>query len=153
MTLLWPPPVHQLVNYIAHLSSNFTSFSTEKCYWSGYQRQLQGHVDYTELFMVRKMLEGMHRLHPSKDIRAPKTFPILALSSVCSNSYEATLFTTAFELAFFALLRVSEFTVSSKSSVVLHKSDVQLSATYLQVIIKGSKTDLLGKDSIIHIFL
>lgn len=46
----------------------------------------------------KKMLEGMRRLHPSKDIRAPITLPMLsqlisALSSVCSNSYEATLFT------------------------------------------------------------
>lgn len=75
---------------------------------------------------------------------------ISTLSSVCSNSYEATLFTTAFELAFFAL-RVSEFTTSSKNTVVLQKSDVQLSATDLRVIIKRSKNDQLGKGSTIQI--
>lgn len=50
MPLLWPPPVHQLVNYIAYLSS--ISFSTAKCYLSGisYQLQLHGHVDYTKSF-------------------------------------------------------------------------------------------------------
>lgn len=78
---------------------------------------------------------------------------ISALSSVCSNSYEATLFTTAFDLAFFALLRVSEFTTSSKNTVVLHKSDVQLSVTDLRGIIKRSKTDQLAKGSTIQITL
>lgn len=97
----------------------------------------------------------VQRYQSAKDIRAPITFPMLSrlistLSSVCSNSYEATLFTTAFELAFFAL-RVSEFTTSSKNTVVLHKSDVQLSATELRVIIKRSKNDQLGKGSTIQI--
>lgn len=56
MPLLWPPPVHQLVNYIAYLSSNSISFSTAKCYLSGisYQLQLHGHVDYTKSFIFKK---------------------------------------------------------------------------------------------------
>lgn len=102
------------------------------------------------------MLEGMHRLNPSKGIRAPITLPFLgqlatAFSSVCANSYETTLFATAFELAFFALLRVREFTVSSRNSVVLLETDIHLSDSEIQVQIRGSKTDQLGKGATIQI--
>lgn len=158
LQLLWPPPVHQLVNYIAYLASNSISYSTARCYISGisYQLQLQGHTDHTKTFIVKKMLEGMHRLNPSKDIRAPITLPLLgqlvtALSSVCANSYETTLFATAFELAFFALLRVSEFTVSSRNAVVLLETDIHLIDSQIMVHIKGSKTDQLGKGATIQI--
>lgn len=109
LPLRWHPPVHQLVNYVAYLPSNSISTSTAKCYLSGisYQLQLHVHVDYTKSIIVRKMLEGMRRLHPSKGIRAPITFFMLsrlifALSSVCSNSYEAVyncLWTNIFELS------------------------------------------------------
>lgn len=75
---------------------------------------------------------------------------ISELSSVCSNSYEATLFTTAFELAFFALLRESEFTTSSKNTVVLLRCST---IGHRSGIIKRSKTDQLGKGSTIQITL
>lgn len=86
----------------------------------------------------------MHRLDPSKDIRAPITLPLLgqhvtALSSVCANSYETTLFATAFEVAFFALVRVSEFTVSSRNIVVLHVTDIHLSDSEIQAHISSLK--------------
>lgn len=94
-------------------------------------------------------------MNPSKDIKAPITLPLLgqlvtALSSVCANSYETTLFATAFELAFFALLRVSEFTVSSRNAVVLLETDIHLLDSEIKVQIKGSKTDQLGKGATIQ---
>lgn len=68
---------------------------------------------------------------------------------MCSKSYETTLFATAFELVFFALLQVSEFTVSSGNTVVLQEIDIHLSDTEIQV--QGSKTDQLGKSATIQI--
>ena len=40
---------------------------------------------------------------------------ILSLQTICSSLYEACLFSSAFSLAFFAMLRVSEITVTSKT--------------------------------------
>jgi hypothetical protein len=40
---------------------------------------------------------------------------IHSLQTICSSLYEACLFSSAFSLAFFAMLRVSEITVTSKT--------------------------------------
>lgn len=102
------------------------------------------------------MLEGLHRLKPSKDVRAPITLPMLnqiisALPTLCSNDYEATLSASAFKLAFFGLLRVSEFTVSSSKATTLSFCDVRVSDTEIQFFLKGSKTDQLCKGATVQI--
>jgi site-specific recombinase XerD len=158
LPLLWPPPVHQFVNYIAYLSANSVSYSTARSYLSGisYHLQIQGEHDHTKTFIVKKMLEGLHKLNPAKDVRAPFTLPMLnqftnVLSSVCSNLYEATLFATAFQLAFFAQLRVSELTVASNQSTVLSIHDVHITDSQIELFLKGSKTDQFGKGASIQI--
>lgn len=155
---LWPPPLHQIINFIAYLSANSCSHSTVRCYLSAisYQLQIQGKQDTTKAFIVKKLLEGLHRLNPSKDVRSPITLPLLSqitsiLPHVCTNSYEVVLFTSAFQLAFFALLRVSEFTVTSKKSTPLSFSDISISESIITVTIRSSKTDQHFAGSTIHI--
>ncbi|XP_056004418.1 uncharacterized protein LOC130050024 [Ostrea edulis] len=158
---LWPPSDEQIVYYLAYLSANNISHSSAKCYISGlsYQLQIQGKQDTTKVFIVKKMLEGMHRLNPSNDIRAPISPPpllnciTLTLPSVCKNYYEATLFTLAFHLAFFALLRISELTVSHNSSLVISIQDLQFLQNQIQLTIRGSKTDQYANSLIVHIGL
>ena len=115
--------------------------------------------DNTKTFIVRKMLEGMHRSNPTKDTRSPITLDILTqitgiLSSVCKNLYETLLFTVAYHLAFFALLRVSELTVSNPHNLsrVISFDDIDLAHSNLVLVrITGSKTDQYGKGATLQI--
>ena len=58
--------------------------------------------------MVWKMLKGLQRSRPSKDIRAPvttdlrKAFPV-ALRNAATSDYETLLFYTAFVVMFYVL--------------------------------------------------
>ena len=124
-----------------------------------HQVQLQGLQDNSKSFIIKKMLEGLRRSKPSKDIRCPITLTLLnqivsVLPAVCNNSYEATLFATAFQLAFFALLRVGELTVSNSqyASRVIAPNDIHFNSdSSVNIFIKGSKTDQLGKGASVHI--
>ena len=111
--MLWdpnqlPPTLNSVINFIAWMSLNGHKSSTIVSYISGisYYLKLNGWVDVTEVFIVRKMLKGLQRSRPSKDIKAPvtidllKAFPV-ALRNVATSDYEALLFSTAFVVMFF----------------------------------------------------
>ena len=119
-----PPPIPTLssvISFIAWISLNGHKSSTIVTYISGvsYYLKLNGWVDVTEVFIVRKMLKGFAKLFTSKDIRAPlmidllKAFPV-ALRNVATSDYEALLFSTAFVVMFFGFLRVGEVAVAQK---------------------------------------
>ena len=64
------------------------------------------------------MIEGLRRTKPVKDVRSPITFSLLkridhALQVICRSRFEYFLFSSAFTLAYFALLRVGELAVSN----------------------------------------
>jgi hypothetical protein len=158
LPLCWPPTVDQFINYIAYLHTNQVAYSTVKCYLCGisYQIQLEGGIDNTKTFIIRKMLEGFHRLTPSKDTRSPITLHILKqllpiLPAVCSDFYEATMFSTAFQLAFFALLRVSEFTFTNNNTPTLLSKNVSIHDSLISLTITGSKTDQYNRGTTLHI--
>lgn len=150
----WPPQVDHIVNFIAFLSSKGLSYSTAKCYLAGvsFHLQISGFSDPTKFFVVRKMLEGLRRSNPSKDVRSPITFPLLkrivkVLQTICTNKYEYCLFSSAFLLAYFALLRVGEITVSNKNGPdrVIGINDIEINASgTVKIRIRMSKTDQLG---------
>ena len=109
-----------------------------------------------------KLVEGSKRLNGSPDSRVPLTLPLLldiigVLNRVCSSTYETTLFHVAFSLAFFAFLRVGEFTAKSRSdkgSKIIALSDVAFegeSSRVMKIIMRYSKTDQLGHASILTI--
>lgn len=84
--------------------------------------------DPTSSFIVKQTLQGLERLKPSQDSRLPITLPILsrliiASEHISQSNYEATLMCAMLSTAFFALLRISEFT-SGNSNHTLKASDV-----------------------------
>ena len=150
----WPPKVDHIVNCVAFLSSKGLSYSTAKCYLAGvrFHLQISGFSDPTIIFVVRKMLEGPRRIKPSKDVRSPIAYPFLkrivnVLQTICTNKYEYYLFSSAFLLAYFALLRVGEITVSNKNGPdrVLGIKDIEIKTSdTVKLRIRMSKTDQLG---------
>lgn len=100
------------------------------------------------------MLEGLRRKSPSKlDVLTPISFHLLnrlihSFSGVCNSQYEARLFSSAFSIAYFAMLRVSELAVKSSSNEsghALNYENVKLTKlngeNELYIKICSSKTD------------
>lgn len=114
-------------------------------------QKIQGITPVNNNFLVRQALKGYRKNFPRVDNRRPITFDILSklieiLPAVCSSSFESTLFRAAFTLAFFAALRISEFTAASKNvNSNLKRSDIYFSNNSLKIHIFKSKTDQLGK--------
>ena len=149
----WPPPISDLVNYVAYMSSQGYAPATVKVYLSGisYWLKAMGMQDLTESFIIQKMLKGMDNLYSAVDTRKPITIELLArimnaLTFVCSSVYESLLFRSAFSLAFFALLRVGEITVNTATRHVISRTDINFSQNLqsLHVTIPFSKTDQRG---------
>lgn len=116
---------------------------------------INGWVDPTSGFLIKKLKEGCRRTSPRLDSRLPISPPILAkliqsLPAICNSEYEATLFRSAFLLAFFGFLRIGEFTCPKKIGSfprVLSVLDVRVvdsKPKVLEVTIRYSKTDQLG---------
>ena len=152
----WPIPVDQLIQYISFLSIQQLAPSTISTYLAGisYYHKLYNMNDTTKSFIVTKVIEGTKRKPVLKDPRSPITLDILsklveALPHVCSNLYEASMFQAAFCTAFFAFLRVGEFTTKSKVVLedrVLKVSDLLVThADEFSILIRGSKTDQRGR--------
>lgn len=157
---IWPAPVEHITQFIAFLSYKGSPSSTVSTYLSGlsHEHKMKNIIDNTKSFIISKMIEGLKRKRPQKpDIRCPITVDllkrlILALKSICSSQYEAVMFSAAFSLAYFAMLRVSEITINSKTDTIGHAlnfNDVNFdnidNPNELQVKIMSSKTDQSGK--------
>ena len=157
----WPPSISDLVNYVAYLSSFGYAPSTVKVYLSGLSHwlRLNQMSDFTQSFIIQKMLKGMDRLCGVEDSRKPITLELLvklinSLQFVCSSNYEYTLFRSMFSLTFFALLRIGEITVSNNTRHVINKGDINVSRHDLQVIkltIPFSKIDQKGLSTTIAV--
>lgn len=154
-----PIPTDTLLKFIAYLSIQNYAAKTVELYVRAlsFNHKLQAQPDTTKSFLVSKAIEGLKRSKgKTADTRGPITRPllrqlILSLSAVCSSQYEATLFTAAFSLAYFGLLRVGEFTTANKSSLShclkLHNITVHSHQSHLRLTIPHSKTDQTGKSS------
>lgn len=164
---IWPVSVQNIVRYIAHLSHAKTSASTVATYISGlsHVHKLNGFDDPTKSFFVSKILEGFKRKNPgSKDLRMPVSSALLkqlinSLPHVCTSSYEASMFASAFSLAFFAMLRVGEFAADKKCDSgrhVVRLRDVIQKRTNLNeelhIKIRSSKTDQVSNSTTLVIY-
>lgn len=153
---MYPAPIDHIAHFIAFLSHKGLAASTVSTYISGISHSLKikGTTDNTKSFIISKMLEGLRRKNPQRpDVRTPISRDILkrivhSLPFVCSSFYEACLFSSAFSLAFFAMLRVSEITVLSKndeSGHALNFEDVNFNKMgnqgEMHIKIRSSKTD------------
>lgn len=139
---IWPPPIDQLpvCTFIAQLSLRNTSHSTVSCYLSavGFQCILLDVMDTTQKFLLRKMLEGIKRTKGKKDCRLLITKDLLCkiittTSAVCNTDFEASLF-SSFSLAYYAFLRVGEFTYSNdnQSHHIISLHDIKLTSVVNQ---------------------
>lgn len=113
--------------------------------------KLQGLPACNSFFSVRQALKGLRKGGSVQDTRRPITIEVLsrlclATPWVCTSEYEALLFHAAFVLMFFAALRISEMLPSNKHSFDgLLVSEVLFAVDKVQIFIRKSKTDLVGK--------
>ena len=123
-----------LALFIAYLFEKSYAPSTVYTYVSaiGYYHRMADLPDPTKTFYVIEMLKGYNKIGRTVDSRLPITLPILsrivmASEVVCSSNYEKLLFKAMCSLAFFAFLRIGEFTTTNHSSTnsVLQLDQVQ----------------------------
>lgn len=154
----WPVSVQEISNFVVHLFTLLLSQATIRSYLSGigFFHKIYGFEDPTQSFLVKKMIEGVGRSNGKQtDSRLPITRPmlkatILSLTALCKSKYEETMFRAAFSLAFHGLLRVGEFAISNgEYRHVLQISDISFEGSALKLRLHSSKTDQLGKGSII----
>lgn len=155
---VWPVPLNHIVEFVAYLSIKGYSYRTVNCRLSAIScfHKIQNYPDATQNFIVRKMLDGIRRTRRSEDTRYPISLELLkrlleSLKHVCHSIYETVLFSFAFSMAFFGLLRVSEFTVVNTSDNVLMYGDIQYNSNSINIQLHMSKTDQLGLGSGIRI--
>lgn len=162
----WPLHSNILLYFIAYLSIQKMSPNSVSLYISAlsYFHKIKHLPDPTKSFLINKALQGLKRNNRVvPDNRLPITLPILeklvvSLQSVCCSTYEVKLFTCAFSLAYFALLRVGEFTSvnsntqNSSHCIQLKHIQAHPHKHYLRLTIPHSKTDQVGKTTtfIIH---
>ena len=119
-----PATVQQVASYVAYLSLLGRAPATIATYISAisYKHKIALQQDPTSNFLVKKLIEGAKsRTGRRIDSRRPVTYELLvkllnALPFICNNRYESALFQAAFATAYFAFLRVGEFTAPSKWS-------------------------------------
>ena len=136
---LSPANAEDVRQFIVWLSLHNYAASTISTYVLavGYFHNILGYDNPTHDFLVSKLLEGCRRSNPSMDRREPISHDVLqkivlALPSVCSSKFEATLFKAVFLLAYFGFMRVGEFTATSRNHIqssVLLDTDVCISRT------------------------
>ncbi|KAJ8320209.1 hypothetical protein KUTeg_001796 [Tegillarca granosa] len=76
---LWPAPLDHIMLFIAYLSRQSRTASTISSYMAAlsFIHKINNWSDPSHTFLVTKALEGMKRLRPQKDCRAPITIELL----------------------------------------------------------------------------
>ena len=162
LAITWPASVESVVTFIAYCFEQGLAPSTISTYVAGinYHHKLNSWIDISELFIVKKLLEGCKRSRKRSDKRAPITKQLLqqlcsCLHLVCYNQYETRLFTAAFTLAYFGLFRVSELVASDRSMVSrpLAASDISISddKSSVTITLRSSKTNPIGPPTCIKL--
>ena len=100
-----------------------------------YILKLQGEVDPSQHFLVKKFLKGAKHARPSADVRQPMSIQVLQLFNVSLakhtySCYYQSLFKCMFNVAFFAFLCPGEMTASVHN---LQFHQVQLSGKDVHV--------------------
>ena len=153
---LLPRSVDEVAKFVAFLSLRGLAASTIATYLSGlaFYLKLNGMTDYTNNFLVRKLLRGVKLERKGNDSRLPITLSILTkvlsnLDMVAYSNFESCLFKASFSLAFFAFLRVGEITGGKPSRHALCINDVTFGTLEglagMFINLRSSKTDQLGQ--------
>lgn len=112
----------QLSEFIAWLSLNKKKSATISAYVAGvsFFHKLQSLPDPANCYLIRKIVSGLRRVHPTADKRLPISYKLLhklvhCLKSVTNSTYERILYSTAFILSYFGFLRLGEFTANTRN--------------------------------------
>ena len=71
---IWPPITHKII-FILHMSTDNYYAATIRSYISGlnFSNKMHEHIDYTQSFVVKKLLAGVSKTNKINDIRKPIT--------------------------------------------------------------------------------
>ena len=75
----WPPPLDQVVQFVAYMSVKGLAWSTARTYLMGiaFKCKVSGGLDVTQHFLVKKLIEGFRRSTHEKDTRLPISITLL----------------------------------------------------------------------------
>ena len=143
-----PLSVDLLLLYIAHMYSTGFASSTisSHCSAIGFVHHINSLPNPSHHPTVLRIIKRLTSTNPP-DIRMPITIGLLGkllhcLRHTCSSSYQILLFTAMFTTAFFAMLRISELTVTNLSSHVIMLNDVLVDKDFIILTIKSFKHSL-----------
>ena len=156
VVLYWPVSQDIILHFLADLSLSGKAFATARVYLAGIgaKHKLNNWPDPTKSFLASKLMKGLARSSPGSESRRPITIERLkqlvpCLVKICSNTYEALLFSTAFTVAFFGLFRISELLGQDKhlegGRTGIQFSSVSVIMPRAYIFLAGSKTDQLKK--------
>ena len=118
---IWPPHITHIINCIRHMPTY--NYSAAK---SGlnFSNKMHEHIDYTQSFVVQKLLAVVSKTNKRNDIRKIITMSLLkqiieALPNICCSYFEATLFASIFHYHYLAFLRIEEVVQSGISDHTL----------------------------------
>ena len=159
--LVFPGQADHIMMFISYCFEKGFSPATIKTYISdlSFYHKLNNWYDPSELFVVKKLLEGCQRSRLRVDNRAPIIPQILhsiclSLQFICYNDYEAILFKAAYLLTYFGLMRVSELVHSTwqHSGKALQFNDIKFEENNaVTIAIRQSKTCQAGNPTYLRI--
>lgn len=158
--IISPPTPYQITQFIAYLAIHKFSSSAVKSYLAGisFYCKISNVSDTTQSFIVKKTLLGYCHSKVRTDNRKPITLDILrkiiiALPSVCTSHYEASLFSAIFTTTFFGYFGIEELVQNSSREVghAIQTSGVRYNTSNntIQISLKHSK-NRSGREGITH---
>ena len=151
----FPASVDLLMLFLAHYYEKGMAASTVRTYVStlSYYHRINDMPDPTQVFIVKKCLQGYSRSRVSVDCRKPITLAelrkiVLSLTHTTNSHFLRVMLKAMYLLAFHALLRIGEFTLktSSKVTSILKRTNVNFQfgassslPTHLEVFLSGYK--------------
>ena len=129
----FPISVHNLILFASYLFSQKLAPATIQTYILAvcFVNNLASGVNHAKSFLIKKILQGIHRESAPKAPRPPITASILQsllnkVHTSALSAYDKLLYAAMFNTAFHCFLRVGEFTVRSNSlpTQILQFSDV-----------------------------
>ena len=154
----YPTQENYLYLFIASLSIRMCSFSTAKTYLAGisFANELRGfRPNFKLMLLVQRALQGLRRSDSPMQARLPITIDILhllyiSLAQSSLSAFDRLGLWACFTVAFFGFFRIGELLPSQANNHIL-SSDVSLWASGLILNLRKSKTDPMGKGSLIRI--
>ena len=128
----FPATENKIILFIAYCFETNLAPTTVLTYVSvlSYHHKMRNLFDPTQNFVVKKCLQGYQKIKSQSDTRKPITSTILkrlitSLSHTTNSHFIRVTLRAMYLLASYAMLRVGEFTTSSKTTAILHMEDVK----------------------------